>query len=75
MRFVAGRMLSWLLFVVQVFTSPTPDQILEPLMHKFDFFGMKGAGVFLVIRNYSGDIMNLEWLRNAETEYYVGIFV
>lgn len=39
----------------EVFTSPTPDQILE---------GIKavdsGEGVLLIIKNYSGDIMNFE---------------
>ncbi|MBP2966660.1 dihydroxyacetone kinase subunit DhaK [Acinetobacter baumannii] len=37
----------------EVFTSPTPDQVLE---------GIKaadtGAGVMLIIKNYSGDVMN-----------------
>ncbi|CCG46327.1 dihydroxyacetone kinase subunit DhaK [Halobacillus halophilus DSM 2266] len=41
--------------VGEVFTSPTPDQVLE---------GIKavdgGAGVFLVIKNYTGDVMNFE---------------
>lgn len=39
----------------EVFTSPTPDQILH---------GIKaadhGAGVLLVVKNYTGDIMNFE---------------
>ncbi|MEG2937485.1 MAG: dihydroxyacetone kinase subunit DhaK [Vagococcus sp.] len=39
----------------EVFTSPTPDQVLE---------GIKaadtGAGVMLIIKNYSGDVMNAE---------------
>jgi len=39
----------------EVFTSPTPDQVFE---------GIKavdgGAGVLLVIKNYTGDIMNFE---------------
>ncbi|MDD2979062.1 MAG: dihydroxyacetone kinase subunit DhaK [Hespellia sp.] len=38
-----------------VFTSPTPDQILE---------GIKAiatdAGVFMVVKNYTGDVMNFE---------------
>ncbi|MDN6161215.1 MAG: dihydroxyacetone kinase subunit DhaK [Atopostipes sp.] len=38
-----------------VFTSPTPDQILEAIK-----LADEGAGVFLVIKNYSGDIMNFE---------------
>ncbi|MCA0971433.1 dihydroxyacetone kinase subunit DhaK [Halobacillus litoralis] len=39
----------------EVFTSPSPDQVLE---------GIKavdaGAGVLLIIKNYSGDVMNFE---------------
>lgn len=39
----------------EVFTSPTPDQVLE---------GIKavdaGAGVLLVIKNYTGDVMNFD---------------
>lgn len=38
-----------------VFTSPTPDQILEAIK-----VADEGEGVFLVIKNYSGDIMNFE---------------
>ena len=38
-----------------VFTSPTPDQILEAIKSADE-----GAGVFLVIKNYSGDVMNFE---------------
>lgn len=38
-----------------VFTSPTPDQILEAIKAADE-----GAGVFVVIKNYSGDIMNFE---------------
>ncbi|WP_034551022.1 dihydroxyacetone kinase subunit DhaK [Carnobacterium funditum] len=47
-----------------VFTSPTPDQILEAIKAADE-----GAGVFLVIKNYSGDIMNFEMAQEmAETE-------
>ena len=39
----------------EVFTSPTPDQL---------FAGIKavdgGAGVFLIIKNYTGDVLNFE---------------
>lgn len=38
-----------------VFTSPAPDQILEAIKAADE-----GAGVFLVIKNYSGDVMNFE---------------
>ena len=48
----------------EVFTSPTPDQVLE---------GIKaadtGAGVLLIIKNYSGDVMNFEMAKDmAEME-------
>lgn len=39
----------------EVFTSPTPDQILEAIK-----LADQGAGVLLIIKNYSGDIMNFE---------------
>ncbi|WP_276791201.1 dihydroxyacetone kinase subunit DhaK [Fannyhessea vaginae] len=47
-----------------VFTSPTPDQILEAIRQADE-----GAGVFMVIKNYSGDIMNFEMAQElAESE-------
>jgi len=47
-----------------VFTSPTPDQILEAIKS-----ANEGAGVFMVIKNYSGDIMNFEMAQElAEME-------
>ena len=39
----------------QVFTSPTPDQIYAAIKATDH-----GQGVFLVIKNYSGDVMNFE---------------
>lgn len=39
----------------QVFTSPTPDQVLEGIKAADE-----GAGVFLIIKNYTGDVMNFE---------------
>jgi dihydroxyacetone kinase-like protein len=39
----------------QVFTSPTPDQILAA-MHAVD----GGAGVLFIVKNYAGDVMNFE---------------
>ena len=49
----------------EVFTSPTPDQVYE---------GIKacdnGKGVLLVIKNYTGDIMNFDMAKEmAEMEY------
>jgi len=38
-----------------VFTSPTPDQILAAIKEVDG-----GAGVLLVIKNYTGDVMNFE---------------
>jgi dihydroxyacetone kinase-like protein len=46
------------------FTSPTPDQILEAIKE-----ADQGAGVFMVVKNYSGDIMNFEMAQElAEME-------
>ncbi|MBO3096057.1 dihydroxyacetone kinase subunit DhaK [Cellulomonas dongxiuzhuiae] len=39
----------------QVFTSPTPDQIL-PALAAAD----AGAGVLMVVKNYTGDVLNFE---------------
>ncbi len=48
----------------QVFTSPTPDQVLEGIK-----VADEGAGVFLVIKNYTGDVMNFEMAQElAEVE-------
>lgn len=48
----------------QVFTSPTPDQVLEGIK-----VADEGAGVFLVIKNYTGDVMNFEMAQElAEME-------
>ena len=47
-----------------VFTSTTPDQILEAIKE-----ADQGAGVFMVVKNYSGDIMNFEMAQElAEME-------
>ncbi|WP_353947989.1 dihydroxyacetone kinase subunit DhaK [Sporolactobacillus sp. Y61] len=42
-----------------VFTSPTPDQIYKAIK-QVD----QGKGVFLVIKNYSGDVMNFEMAKD-----------
>ncbi len=39
----------------QIFTSPTPDQMLEAAA-EID----TGAGVLLIVKNYEGDVMNFE---------------
>jgi dihydroxyacetone kinase-like protein len=48
----------------EVFTSPTPDQVLAAIK-AVD----RGKGVLLVIKNYSGDVMNFEMaMELAEAE-------
>lgn len=48
----------------QVFTSPTPDQIFEGIK-AID----QGKGVVMVVKNYSGDIMNFDMAKDlAEME-------
>ena len=48
----------------EVFTSPTPDQIYEAIKEVNN-----GAGVLLVIKNYTGDVMNFEMAQEmAEME-------
>src|SRR5699024_9811088 len=39
----------------EVFTSPTPEQVFEAIKAVDG-----GAGVLLIIKNYSGDVMNFE---------------
>ncbi|AMB99306.1 dihydroxyacetone kinase [Aerococcus urinaehominis] len=39
----------------EVFTSPSPDQVLTAIKAADN-----GQGVFLIIKNYSGDVMNFE---------------
>ena len=39
----------------EVFTSPTPDQVLEAIRA-----ANNGRGVLLIVKNYSGDVMNFE---------------
>lgn len=48
----------------EVFTSPTPDQIFEAIKASDT-----GKGVFLIIKNYSGDVMNFDMAKDmAEME-------
>jgi phosphoenolpyruvate---glycerone phosphotransferase subunit DhaK len=42
----------------QVFTSPTPDQIIEAVEAVDD-----GAGLLFIVKNYEGDVMNFEMAR------------
>ena len=47
-----------------VFTSPTPDQVFQAIKEADE-----GAGGFMVIKNYSGDVMNFEMAQDmAEME-------
>ncbi len=39
----------------EMFTSPTPDQVLEAI-HEVN----AGAGILLITKNYTGDVMNFE---------------
>ncbi|MGX7394339.1 dihydroxyacetone kinase subunit DhaK [Carnobacterium mobile] len=43
----------------EVFTSPTPDQIYEAIKASDE-----GEGVFLIIKNYSGDVMNFDMAKD-----------
>jgi len=43
----------------QVFTSPTPDQIYAAIKA-----ADQGKGVFLIIKNYSGDVMNFDMAKD-----------
>lgn len=43
----------------QVFTSPTPDQIYAAIKAV-----NQGQGVFLVVKNYSGDVMNFDMAKD-----------
>lgn len=48
----------------QVFTSPTPDQILEGIKAADE-----GKGVFMIVKNYTGDVMNFDMAKElAELE-------
>ncbi|EIT86956.1 dihydroxyacetone kinase subunit DhaK [Fictibacillus macauensis ZFHKF-1] len=48
----------------EVFTSPTPDLILEGIKAAHG-----GAGVLLIVKNYAGDVMNFEMAKElAELE-------
>ncbi|WP_028962119.1 dihydroxyacetone kinase subunit DhaK [Sulfobacillus thermosulfidooxidans] len=47
----------------EVFTSPTPDQILEGIRA-----ANHGAGVLLVVKNYTGDVMNFEIAQDLAAE-------
>ncbi len=52
----------------EVFTSPTPDQMLEAAKRVHG-----GAGVLFIVKNYTGDVMNFEMA--AELAYAEGIQV
>ncbi|EKQ06315.1 phosphoenolpyruvate-dihydroxyacetone phosphotransferase dihydroxyacetone binding subunit [Lacticaseibacillus casei A2-362] len=43
----------------QVFTSPTPDQIYAAIKAV-----NTGSGVFLIVKNYSGDVMNFDMAKD-----------
>jgi len=61
--FLGKGMLSAAVFG-DVFTSPTPDQVYEAIKA-----ADKGAGVFMVVKNYTGDVLNFEMAKDmAEAE-------
>lgn len=48
----------------EIFTSPTPDQVLEAIK-----LADSGEGVFMVVKNYTGDVLNFEMAKDmAEME-------
>ena len=48
----------------EVFTSPTPDKVLEAIKHVDN-----GDGVLLIVKNYAGDVMNFDMAKEmAEAE-------
>ncbi len=69
--FVGKGMLSAAIFG-DVFTSPTPDQVYEAIKA-----ADQGAGVFMVIKNYTGDVLNFEMAKEMaeadgiEVEYTI----
>ena len=48
----------------EVFTSPTPDKVLEAIK-----VVDTGDGVLLIVKNYAGDVMNFE-IRNGRNGRY-----
>lgn len=61
--YVAGGMLDAAV-CGEVFTSPTPDKVFEAIQHVDN-----GDGVLLIIKNYSGDVMNFDMAKEmAEAE-------
>lgn len=56
--FVGKGMLAAAVFG-DVFTSPTPDQVYEAVKA-----ADQGAGVFMVIKNYTGDVLNFEMAKD-----------
>lgn len=61
--YVAGGMLDAAV-CGEVFTSPTPDKVFEAIQHVDN-----GDGVLMIIKNYSGDVMNFDMAKEmAEAE-------
>jgi dihydroxyacetone kinase-like protein len=54
----------------QVFTSPTPDQIVEAI-EAVD----TGAGSLLIVKNYEGDVMNFEMAAEVAGDHVVATVV
>ena len=47
----------------QVFTSPTPDQMLDAAQAVSN-----GAGVLFIVKNYEGDVMNFDMAAEMAAE-------
>jgi dihydroxyacetone kinase-like protein len=52
----------------QVFTSPTPDQVLAAVQAVDG-----GAGVLLIVKNYTGDVMNFEMAAELAADLGVAV--
>lgn len=52
----------------EVFTSPTPDQVLIAIQN-----ADRGAGVFMVVKNYTGDVMNFEMAKDMAADMGINV--
>lgn len=52
----------------EVFTSPTPDQVLAGIQAADN-----GEGVLLIIKNYTGDVMNFEMAAEMATDMGINV--
>lgn len=52
----------------EVFTSPTPDQVLEGIRA-----ANRGAGVLLIVKNYTGDVLNFDIAKDLAVDEGIGV--